>query len=84
MFGYFQDVVENRRAQPGDDITSTVVHSEIDFPDGTRLLTDEELDRMFLLLLMAGCTRCRGRWCGQSCTWSTTRTNARRSSPILV
>jgi cytochrome P450 len=54
MFGYFQNVVEDRRANPGDDITSTVIHSEVDFPDGTRLLTDEELNRMFFLLLIAG------------------------------
>lgn len=54
MFGYFQNVVEDRRANPGGDITSTVIHSEVDFPEGKRLLTDEELNRMFFLLLIAG------------------------------
>lgn len=54
MFGYFQKIVEDRRANAGDDITSTLVHSEVKLPDGSRLLTDEELNRMFFLLLIGG------------------------------
>jgi cytochrome P450 len=54
MLGYFQKMVDERRATPGDDITSTVIHTEVRLPDGKRLLTDEELSRMFFLLLIAG------------------------------
>jgi cytochrome P450 len=54
MFGYFQKIVEERRANPGTDITSTLIHSEVDLPDGKRLLNDEELNRMFFLLLIGG------------------------------
>jgi cytochrome P450 len=54
MFGYFQKIVDDRRANPGDDISSTLIHSEVKLPDGTRLLTDEEINRMFFLLLMGG------------------------------
>ncbi|GAA4672634.1 cytochrome P450 [Gordonia humi] len=54
MFAYFQKMVDERRANPGDDITSTLIHTEVAMEDGLRLLTDEELDRMFFLLLIAG------------------------------
>ncbi|MBH0119432.1 cytochrome P450 [Rhodococcus sp. NPDC003382] len=54
MFGYFQKIVDERRANPGDDVTSVLIHTEIDLADGKRLLTDEELTRMFFLLLIAG------------------------------
>ncbi|MBM7367402.1 cytochrome P450 [Gordonia hydrophobica] len=54
MLGYFQKMVDDRRANPGDDITSTLIHTEVELADGTRLLTDEELNRMFFLLLIAG------------------------------
>ncbi len=52
--GYFQKVIEERRANPGDDATSALIHTEVKLPDGTRLLNDEELNRMFFLLLMGG------------------------------
>lgn len=54
MFGYFQKMVDERRANPGDDITSTLIHTEVALTDATRLLTDEELNKMFFLLLIAG------------------------------
>lgn len=54
MFGYFHKMVQERRENPGDDITSTLIHTEVDLEDGKRLLTDEELYRMFFLLLIAG------------------------------
>ncbi|MDM7488383.1 cytochrome P450 [Rhodococcus sp. CSLK01-03] len=54
MFGYFQKIVDERRADPGDDVTSALIHTEIELGDGKRLLTDEELTRMFFLLLIAG------------------------------
>ncbi len=54
MLGYFQKMVDERRANPGDDITSQLIHTEVELEDGVRLLTDEELNRMFFLLLIAG------------------------------
>ncbi|MGB3602264.1 cytochrome P450 [Gordonia sp. (in: high G+C Gram-positive bacteria)] len=54
MLGYFQKMVDDRRATPGEDITSTLIHTEVELLDGKRLLTDEELNRMFFLLLIAG------------------------------
>ncbi|WP_099024543.1 cytochrome P450 [Mycolicibacterium palauense] len=65
MFGYFQSIIEQRRATPGDDITSKLIHTEVTFPDGTRLLTDEELNRMFFLLLIGGLHTVQG-----SLAWS--------------
>lgn len=65
MFGYFQNIVEDRRANPGDDITSTLIHAEVSLPDGTRVLTDEELNRMFFLLLIGGLHTVQG-----SLAWS--------------
>ena len=52
--GYFSTVIAERRANPGEDATSKLIHTEVELPDGTRLLTDEELFRMFFLLLMGG------------------------------
>ncbi|NMO03693.1 cytochrome P450 [Gordonia sp. TBRC 11910] len=54
MFGYFQKVIEDRRANPREDITSSLIHTEVELTDGVRLLNDEELNRMFFLLLIAG------------------------------
>jgi cytochrome P450 len=63
--GYFHSVIAERRANPGDDATSTLIHTEVELPDGTRLLTDEELFRMFFLLLMGGLHTVQG-----SLAWS--------------
>lgn len=52
--GYFNNVIAERRANPGEDATSKLIHTEVDLADGTRLLNDEELFRMFFLLLMGG------------------------------
>ncbi|MGW0174321.1 cytochrome P450 [Rhodococcus sp. NPDC003322] len=54
MLGYFQKIVDERRKNPGDDVTSALIHTEVELEDGKRLLTDEELNRMFFLLLIAG------------------------------
>ncbi|MFT4394156.1 cytochrome P450 [Gordonia lacunae] len=54
MLGYFQKMVDERRADPGEDVTSQLIHTEVEMEDGLRLLTDEELNRMFFLLLIAG------------------------------
>ncbi|NCL77310.1 cytochrome P450 [Rhodococcus sp. YH1] len=54
MFAYFQKIVDERRANPSEDVTSALIRTEVDLEDGKRLLTDEELTRMFFLLLIAG------------------------------
>lgn len=63
--GHFHGVIAERRANPGDDATSKLIHTEVDLPDGRRLLTDEELFRMFFLLLMGGLHTVQG-----SLAWS--------------
>jgi cytochrome P450 len=50
MLGYAQSVAEHKRANPGDDIASTLVQATI---DGDRL-TDAEFQWFFLLLVNAG------------------------------
>lgn len=52
--GYFQKVIEDRRSNPREDATSTLINTEVALPDGTRLLEDQELFLMFYLLLMGG------------------------------
>jgi cytochrome P450 len=50
MLGYAQQVTEQKRRRPGDDIASALVQAEV---DGDRL-TDAELQWFFLLLVNAG------------------------------
>lgn len=52
--GYFQKVIEDRRSNPRVDATSILINTEVDLPDGSRLLQDQELFLMFYLLLMGG------------------------------
>jgi cytochrome P450 len=52
--GYFQKVIEDRRSNPREDATSTLINTEVALPDGNRLLEDQELFLMFYLLLMGG------------------------------
>jgi cytochrome P450 len=52
--GYFQKVIEDRRSNPRDDATSTLINTEVELSDGARLLQDQELILMFYLLLMGG------------------------------
>jgi cytochrome P450 len=56
MFGYFGKVIAERRTGGADldDITSRVLRNEIEVDGRERPLTDEELARMFFLLLIAG------------------------------
>lgn len=54
MFGYFQQLNEKQRANPGDDVTSAIINTEVDLGEGPRPLTDDELNRMFFVLLIAG------------------------------
>ncbi|AHH19884.1 cytochrome P450 [Nocardia nova SH22a] len=65
MLAYFQNIIDDRRANPRDDVTSQIIHTEVTLEDGTRLLTDEELNRMFFLLLVAGLHTVQG-----SLAWS--------------
>ncbi|MEV5835901.1 cytochrome P450 [Nocardia sp. NPDC052112] len=65
MLGYFQTVINQRRADPGQDVTSQIIHTEFELEGGKRLLTDEELNRMFFLLLIAGLHTVQG-----SLAWS--------------
>jgi cytochrome P450/NADPH-cytochrome P450 reductase len=50
MFAYCRAATEQRRANPTDDLWSTVVNAEV---DGEHL-SDDELDRFFQLLVIAG------------------------------
>nr|BBX81900.1 cytochrome P450 [Mycobacterium florentinum] len=52
--GYFQKVIEDRRNNPRGDATSVLINTEVELPDGTRKLQDQELILMFYLLLMGG------------------------------
>src|SRR5207244_3917662 len=50
MFAYCRAATEQRRTNPTGDLWSTVVNAEV---DGERL-SDDELDRFFQLLVIAG------------------------------
>jgi cytochrome P450 len=50
MFMYAQQLGEDRRANPGDDIASVLMHAEV---DGERL-TPQEFGSFFILLVVAG------------------------------
>ena len=50
MFNYAHELAERKRAEPTDDIVSTLVHAEV---DGERL-TDIEFNMFFFLLVIAG------------------------------
>ncbi|WP_109529511.1 MULTISPECIES: cytochrome P450 [Nocardia] len=65
MLGYFQNMINERRQNPGTDVTSQLIHTEFQLEGGKRLLTDEELNRMFFLLLIAGLHTVQG-----SLAWS--------------
>lgn len=53
LVGYIAKFVHERRANPGDDLLSHIATTKID-KDGGRLLNDEELVAMGLLMLFAG------------------------------
>jgi cytochrome P450 len=55
MFGYFGQVIAARRSgEIGDDVTAEIMNFELELDDETRPPTDDELTRMFFLLLIAG------------------------------
>jgi cytochrome P450 len=73
MFGYFAGVLADRRARPGaDDVTTTIINTPVEMAGGARPLTDEELCRMFFLLLIAGLHTVQG-----SLAWSVLHLSAR-------
>ena len=50
MFAYAAELAARKRAQPGDDIATSLLHAEV---DGQRL-TDLEFNLFFVLLIVAG------------------------------
>ena len=50
MFAYAAELAARKRAQPGDDIATSLLHAEV---DGQRL-TDMEFNLFFVLLIIAG------------------------------
>ncbi|GCE44517.1 cytochrome P450 [Rhodococcus sp. USK10] len=56
IFGYFGAIVAGVRSgeNTSDSLTAQIINTPIEMEDGVRLLTDEELYRMFFLLLIAG------------------------------
>jgi cytochrome P450 len=54
LFQYGLALAEDRLANPRDDITTTMMHAEIEDEDGRHRLTSGELGSFFLLLVAAG------------------------------
>lgn len=55
MFAYFAGVLADRRAKDDhDDITTQIINAPLQIDGESRPLSDEELCRMFFLLLIAG------------------------------
>jgi methyl-branched lipid omega-hydroxylase len=54
LFQYGLTVAEDRLREPRDDITTALMHAEIDDENGTHRLTASELGSFFLLLVAAG------------------------------
>ena len=54
LFQYGLTVAEDRLKEPRDDITTALMHAEIDDETGTHKLTASELGSFFLLLVAAG------------------------------
>lgn len=84
--GYFNNIITERRANPGDDATSALIHTEVELIDGKRLLTDEELFRMFFLLLMGGLHTVQGSlaWTVAHLSKNTAQRDALIADPSLT
>jgi cytochrome P450 len=55
MFGYAQQLGDDKRRHPADDVWTTLIGAEIDHDDGERTrLTPLELDLFFIVLTIAG------------------------------
>jgi cytochrome P450 len=63
MFRYSTELVARKRAYPGDDIATSVLHAEV---DGQRL-TEREFNYLFLLLINAGGDTTRNLVAGGMC-----------------
>jgi cytochrome P450 len=63
MFGYAAELAARKRAHPGDDIATSLVHAEV---DGQRL-TDMEFNLFFVLLINAGGDTTRNLAAGGMC-----------------
>jgi cytochrome P450 len=63
MFAYGNELVREKRRNPGDDMLSTVVHANLDDADPPRL-TDGELYMFFSLLFSAGAETTRNAIAG--------------------
>lgn len=84
--GYFHGMIADRRANPRADATSKLIHTEVNLPDGTRVLTDEELFRMFFLLLMGGLHTVQGSlaWAVVHLTNNPDKRDAIVADPTLI
>lgn len=84
--GYFNNVIAERRANPGDDATSALIHTEVELVGGKRLLNDEELFRMFFLLLMGGLHTVQGSlaWTVAHLSKNTAQRDALIADPSLT
>jgi cytochrome P450 len=63
MFGYASELVARKRADPRDDIATSLLHAEV---DGQRL-TESEFNFLFLLLINAGGDTTRNLVAGGTC-----------------
>ncbi len=55
MYAYFGQVLADRRSSPDlEDVTTSIINTPVETENGPRHLSDEELCRMFFLLLIAG------------------------------
>jgi cytochrome P450 len=63
MFGYSTELVARKRADPGDDIATSLLHAEV---DGQRL-TEREFNYLFMLLINAGGDTTRNLVAGGTC-----------------
>jgi cytochrome P450 len=63
MFAYSTELAARKRAQPGDDIATSLLHAEV---DGQRL-TDMEFNFFFVLLINAGGDTTRNLVAGGTC-----------------
>lgn len=73
MFAYFAEVIADRRAHPDvTDVTSAIINTPLEIDGQVRPLTDDELCRMFFLLLIAGLHTVQG-----SLAWAVMHLSAR-------
>lgn len=80
MFAYFGGIVAECRADPDRvDITAAIVNAPLELDGQSRPLTDEELCRMFFLLLIAGLHTVQG-----SLAWSIVHLSARPEQRRLI